>query len=195
MASLTLIDALNAIEEGRSAEILDQLHDLRRQTPLDVATNYVLAHALEVCEQDTRAESVWKTTNLLQAEDKSPVIPEPSGAPAFEHTSKLAAKLDEIIGEEDDDEIQRLITQLDSVERPDISSHDSAFDEPLEEEEFSDTITETFARILVAQKQYEKASSVYRSLSEQDSDKRDHFLQEAERLEALTKSEIDSDSA
>ena len=80
MASLTLIDALNAIEEGRSAEILDQLHDLRRQTPLDVATNYVLAHALEVCEQDTRAESVWKTTNLLQTENKSPVILEPSGA-------------------------------------------------------------------------------------------------------------------
>ena len=193
MASLTLINALNSIQEGRSAEILDQLYHLRKQNPKDIATNYVLAHALEACEQGTRAESIWKTAGLLQAEDESPVIPEPSDIPAFEHTSTLAARLDEIIGEEDD-EIQQLIMQLESAGRPDLGSNESIIDEPVEEEEFSDTITETFARILVAQKQYAEASSVYRSLSEQHPDERDRFLQEAERLEAIINSELDSDS-
>ncbi|MXY07666.1 MAG: hypothetical protein F4Y61_03365, partial [Rhodothermaceae bacterium] len=117
MASLTLIDALNSIQEGRSAEILYQLYTLRKQNPKDIATNYVLAHALEACEKGTRAESIWKTTGLLQAEDESPAIPEPSDIPAFEHTSTLAARLDEIIGDEDD-EIQQLIMQLESAGRP-----------------------------------------------------------------------------
>ena len=53
--------------------------------------------------------------------------------------------------------------QLESAGRPDLGSHESIIDEPVEEEEFSDTITETFARILVAQEQYAEASSVYRS--------------------------------
>lgn len=194
MAFLTLIDALNSIGEGRSAEILDQIYHLRKQNPKDIATNYVLAHALEACEQGTRAESIWKTAGLLQTEDESPVTPEPSDIPDFEHTSTLAARLDEIIGEEDD-EIQQLIMQLESAGRPDLASHESVFDEPAEEEEFSDTITETFARILVAQKQYAEASSVYRSLSEQHPDERDRFLQEVERLEALINSELDSDSS
>lgn len=194
MASLTLIDALNSIGEGRSAEILDQLHHLHQQSPLDIATSYVLAHALEACDQGTRAESIWKTASLLQAKDESPVIPEPTDIPVFEHTSTLAARLDEIIGEEDD-EIQQLIMQLESAGRPNLASHESVIDEPVEEEEFSDTITETFARILVAQKQYAEASSVYRSLSEQHPDERDRFLREVERLEALINSELDSDSS
>lgn len=194
MASLTLINALNSIQEGRSAEILDQLYHLRKQNPKDIATNYVLAHALEACEQGTRAESIWKTAGLLHAEDESPVTPEPSDIPAFEHTSTLAARLDEIIGEEDD-EIQQLIMQLESAGRPSLDSHESISDEPVEEEEFSDTITETFARILVAQKQYAEASSVYRSLSEQHPDERDRFLQEVERMEVLINSELDSDSS
>lgn len=194
MASLTLIDALNSIGEDRSAEILDQLRHLRKQNPQDIATNYVLAHALEACEQGARAESIWKAASLLQAKDGSPVIPEPSDIPAFDHTSTLAARLDEIIGEEDD-EIQQLIMQLESAGRPDLGSHESVLDEPVEEEEFSDTITETFARILVAQKQYAEASSVYRSLSEQHPDERDRFLQEVERLEVLINSELDSDSS
>ena len=33
MASLTLIDALNSIQEGRSAEILDQLYQLAQTKP------------------------------------------------------------------------------------------------------------------------------------------------------------------
>ena len=93
MASLTLIDALKSIQDGRSAEILDQLYHLRKQNPKDIATNYVLAHALEACEKGTRAESIWKAAGLLQAEDESPVIPEPSDIPAFEAYGHFSHKI------------------------------------------------------------------------------------------------------
>ena len=197
MNTLTLFDALKMIEKGRASEILDQLNEMHLHSPQDIPTNYVLAHALDVCGQKNRAESVWNTIHSLQPRKEIPKkIELPDKVNVFTHTDSLQIGLNRILEKDEEDEIRTLIQQLDSGERTPFDeallAGDIVLEELPEESYDDDPITETFARILVAQKKYSEASLVYRSLSEQNPDDKDRLLGEAERLELLANQGTDS---
>lgn len=187
---LTLFDALTMINEGRAQETVDQLREMRLHSPSDILTNYVLGHALDVCNQHSRANSIWETASSLCSEDR--VIKKmklPDGVSVFTHTDRFQSGLSEILGEDESDEIQNLIQQLDSSER---TNFEVALDD--DDESFGgltddDPITETYARILATQKKYSQAAAVYRSLSEQNPDEKDRLLDEAKKLDHLANSE------
>ena len=187
---LTLFDALTMINEGRAQETVDQLREMRLHSPSDILTNYVLGHALDVCNQHSRANSIWETASSLCSEDR--VIKKmklPDGVSVFTHTDRFQSGLSEILGEDESDEIQNLIQQLDSSER---TNFEVALDD--DNESFGgltddDPITETYARILATQKKYSQAAAVYRSLSEQNPDEKDRLLDEAKKLDHLANSE------
>lgn len=190
MNMLTLFDALTMINEGRAQETVDQLREMRLHSPSDILTNYVLGHALDVCNQHSRANSIWETASSLCSEDR--VIKKmklPDGVSVFTHTDRFQSGLSEILGEDESDEIQNLIQQLDSSER---TNFEVALDD--DNESFGgltddDPITETYARILATQKKYSQAAAVYRSLSEQNPDEKDRLLDEAKKLDHLANSE------
>ncbi len=186
MNTLTLFDALIMIDKGRASETIEQLREMRLHYPEDILTNYVLGHALDVCNQHTRANSVWETASSLSSEDRIlRKMKLPDGVNVFTHTERLQSGLNEIFGETD--EIQTLIQQLDSSDRTnfEVVLDD---DEPLEEFPDDDPVTETFARILSTQKKYSEAAAVYRSLSEQNPDEKERLLGEAEKMDQLAQS-------
>ncbi len=195
MKTVSLFDALTRISVGRSSEIIDQLYEKRLVAPMDRKINYVLAHALDASEQHSRAESVWETAKSLHEKRRaSPVTWPPDGIESFSHGAHLQAKLNKILGLEEEDEIEQLIQNLSSSERIAIEEDSDLSSDELSEEDYDDEdpVTETFARILEAQKKYLEAAAVYRSLSEQNPDERDRLLKEAERLDQLANSETDS---
>ena len=194
MNTLTLFDALKIIGEGRAEEILDQLQEMRLRYPLDMAANYVLAHAMDVCELHSRAEGVWDTAYSLQETGTTAPKMEPmDDVPTFKHTDSLRLGLSRILAEDETDEIQQLILRLKVTERKTLDDMDEdSFDNFPEDTYDEDPITETFARILITQKKYAEAAAVYRSLSEQDQGEKERLLHEAERLDHLSKLETDT---
>ena len=187
---LTLFDALTMINEGRAQETVDQLREMRLHSPSDILTNYVLGHALDVCNQHSRANSIWETASSLCSEDR--VIKKmklPDGVSVFTHTDRFQSGLSEILGEDESDEIQNLIQQLDSSERTNFEVVLDDDDESFGGLTDDDPITETYARILATQKKYSQAAAVYRSLSEQNPDEKDRLLDEAKKLDLLANSE------
>lgn len=187
---LTLFDALTMINEGRAQETVDQLREMRLHSPSDILTNYVLGHALDVCNQHSRANSIWETASSLCSEDR--VIKKmklPDGVSVFTHTDRFQSGLSEILGEDESDEIQNLIQQLDSSERTNFEVALNDNDESFGGLTDDDPITETYARILATQKKYSQAAAVYRSLSEQNPDEKDRLLDEAKKLDLLANSE------
>ena len=196
MNTLTLFDALKLIGDHRAQEILEQLEELHLQSPEDVPTNYILAHALEMCGLKSRAEYVWNNVSPLQPEQQAPKKTELSDeVNSFIHTSGIQIELNRIVEGDKLDEIQQLILQLDAADRTTFDEELLAGDTSLgefSEESYDDPITETFARILVTQKKYSEASDVYRSLSEQNPAEKERLLAEAKRLEDLAKQEADS---
>ncbi len=197
MSTLTLFDAVTRIRKGQASKILDQLHDMHLHSPQDIRISYVLAHALDVCGQKNRAKSVWETVRSLPPEQEVPEKKNiPDGVPVFTYTDSLHADLNRILKEENkEDEIRNLIEQLDAKERTDFDeallTGDTSLDD-LPEESYEDPVTETFARILVTQKKYSEAATVYRSLGEQKPEERDRLLGEADRLELLASQQADS---
>lgn len=190
MNMLTLFDALTMINEGRAQETVDQLREMRLHSPSDILTNYVLGHALDVCNQHSRANSIWETASSLCSEDR--VIKKmklPDGVSVFTHTDRFQSGLSEILGEDESDEIQNLIQQLDSSERTNFEVVLDDDDESFGGLTDDDPITETYARILATQKKYSQAAAVYRSLSEQNPDEKDRLLDEAKKLDLLANSE------
>ena len=187
---LTLFDALTMINEGRAQETVDQLREMRLHSPSDILTNYVLGHALDVCNQHSRANSIWETASSLCSEDR--VIKKmklPDGVSVFTHTDRFQSGLSEILGEDESDEIQNLIQQLDSSERTNFEVALNDNDESFGGLTDDDPITETYARILATQKKYSQAAAVYRSLSEQNPNEKDRLLDEAKKLDLLANSE------
>ena len=196
MKTLPLFDALHLIHQGRASETLDQLHHMRTQGSADLSTHYVLAHALSACGQHGRAKSVWETANALQAASEPLTdAPVPDEARPFIFTDRLQIGISRILGEDEADEIQQLILKLDAGERTSLDGGSEIHDDPQEEdaaETYDDPVTETFARILVAQKEYLKAAEVYRSLSTQHPSEKDRMLKEAAKLEDMARSLPDS---
>ena len=189
MNTFTLFDALTMINEGRASETIDHLREMRLNSPSDVLTNYVLGHALNVCNQHNRAESVWETASTLSSEDRTlKKMKLPDGVSVFTHTDHLQSGLSEILGEDESDEIQNLIQQLDASDRTNFEVVLDDDDESFGELTDDDPITETYARILSAQKKYSQAAAVYRSLSEQNPDEKDRLLGEAQKLDILANS-------
>ncbi len=194
MINLTLFDALTMIDQGRAQETVDSLREMRLHSVDDILTNYVLGHALYVCNQHRRAEAIWEAASTLSSEDRTlEKIKLPDGVTVFAHTERLQIQLSEILGEDESDEIQDLIQQLDASDR---TSFEVELDED-EEESFGgltddDPITETYARILTTQKKYAQAAIVYRSLSEQNPDEKDRLLDEAQKLDILANSDTDT---
>jgi len=196
MSKLNLFDALKIIEDGRASEILDQLQELHRQSSEDLKINYILAHALDTCEQHNQAKSVWETARSFQpGKQNIEQVDLPDEVNIFTHTDSLQIGLNKILDGDKTDEIQQLILQLDSADRTTFDeallTGNASLDE-VQEDSQDDPVTETFARILVAQKKYSEASSVYRSLSEQNPAERERLLHEAEKLKVLANQEIDS---
>ena len=194
MNNLTLFDALKIINEGRAEEILDELREMRLRYPLDVETNYVVAHAMEVCELHNCAERVWETAYSVQDKDVTAAeIVQIDDVPTFRHTDSLRLGLSRILSEDETDEIQKLILRLKVTERKNLDDIDDdtldSFPEDIYDE---DPITETFARILMTQKKYSEAAAVYRLLSEQNPDKSEQLLREADRLDLLANSVADT---
>ena len=190
MNVLTLFDALTMIDEGRASETVDQLHEMHLQSPSDILTNYVLGHALDVCNQHSRADSIWETASTLSSEDRTrKKMKLPDGVSVFTHTDHLQSGLSEILGEDESDEIQNLIQQLDASDRINFEAVLDDDDESFGGLTDDDPITETYARILATQKKYSQAAAVYRSLSEQNPDEKDRLLEEAQKLDLLANSE------
>ncbi len=189
MNMFTLFDALTMINEGRASETIDQLREMRLNSPSDILTNYVLGHALNVCNQHSRANSVWETASSLSSEDRTlKKMKLSDGVSVFIHTDHLQSGLNEILGEDESDEIQNLIQQLDASERTNFEVALDDNDESFGGLTDDDPITETYARILSAQKKYSQAAAVYRSLSEQNPDEKDRLLGEAQNLDLLANS-------
>ena len=195
MKALTLFDALNIIQEGRASEVIDHLHAMHRQSSQDLLVSYVLAHALGACELHSRAESIW---NAIADLNHSSVVkpqkhPQPSDAEVFVYNDSLQAKLNIILESQEEDDMDQLIRELSAGERKSFHEVEEIPIEEIPEDEVEqDPITETFARILVAQKKYAEAAAVYRSLSETNPDDKDRLLEEANKLDHLANSETDS---
>lgn len=190
MTSLSLFEALTMIRDGCNAKTIEQIRHLRVQSPTDINTNFVFAHALEVSKDHSRANSVWETVSNLQSKQRpSPPPTSESKSPAFTFTESLQQELDKIFSSDDGDEIQGIIEQLNSSDRKafhEASNIDDDLDDELLEDEYDHTApTETFARILANQKEYAKAAEAYRSLSEQNPLEKGRLLSEARRLEEL----------
>ena len=190
MNMLTLFDALTMINEGRASETVDQLREMHLQSPSDILTNYVLGHALDVCNQHSRANSIWEAASALSSKDRTrKKMKLPDGVSVFTHTERLQSGLSEILGEDESDEIQNLIQQLDASDRINFEVVLDDDDESFGGLTDDDPITETYARILATQKKYSQAAAVYRSLSEQNPDEKDRLLDEAQKLDLLANSE------
>ena len=189
MTSLSLFEALTMIGDGRADETLERLDSLRVQSPTDINTNFVFAHALEVSKHHRRANSVWETVNHLQSKQRSsePSTSEPT-SPPFKCTKRLQMDLDKIFNNNDGDELQGIIEQLNSSDRKafhEASNIDDDFDDELLDREYDNAPTETFARILAKQQEYAKAAEAYRLLSQQNPHEKGRLLSEARRLEGL----------
>jgi len=189
MTSLSLFEALTMIGDGRASETLEGLQNLHVKSPMDIKTNFVYAHALEISKHRSRANSVWETVNNLQSKQRptKPSISEPKTS-HFNCTLSLQTQLDKIFKKEDTDEIQEIIEQLNSTDRSvflEASHIDDDLDDEVLDDGYDNAITETFARILVSQKEYAKAAEAYRLLSEQNPHEKGRLLSEARRLEAL----------
>lgn len=187
---LTLFDALTMINEGRAQETVDQLREMHLYSPSDMLTNYVLGHALDVCNQHSHANSVWEAASALSSEDRTlKKMKLPDGVNVFTHTESLQSGVSEILGEDESDEIQNLIQQLDASNRINFEIALDDGDESFGGLTDDDPITETYARILATQKNYSQAAAVYRSLSEQNPDEKNRLLDEAQKLDLLANSE------
>lgn len=197
MKTRSLFDALHLVCQGHASETLDHLYHMRTQGPSDLATHYVLAHALDACGQHNQATSVWKTANDLQAASEPLKDTQSLGqAPPFTYTDRLQIEISRILQGDDADEIQQLILKLDAAERVSFDGGSEIHEEDLQEEDaletYDDPVTETFARILIAQKEYLKAAEVYRSLSVQYPSEKDRMLKQVSRLEDMARSQPDS---
>jgi len=218
MNPISLFDALTMIRDGKAAETLEKLQELRFQSSSDISANFVFAHALDVCGHHSRAQAVWETVNSLQAKENptKTTIP-PNDVPLFLHTDHFKAEIEKIFSQTGSDEIQDLITQLnDRGRKPveDVVDTDHRMDEDNDDdhsnrthqipfskisihddtsnEDYDGANTETYARILVTQKKYFEASKIYRLLSEENPEHKDRLLGEAQRLEELDNQQKDS---
>lgn len=190
MNMITLFDALTMINKGRASETVDHLREIRIQTPTDPLTNYVLGHALDMCNQHSRANSIWEVASNFSSKDRTrKKMQLPDGVSVFTHSVRLQSGLSEILGEDRSDEIQNLIQQLDASDRINFEAVLDDDDESFGGLADDDPITETYARILATQKKYSQAAAVYRSLSEQNPDEKDRLLNEAQKLDLLANSE------
>ncbi|MCY4232128.1 MAG: hypothetical protein OXE59_00055 [Bacteroidetes bacterium] len=197
MSTISLFDALTMIQNGKATQTLDSLSKMRLQSSSDIYANFVYAHALDSCGQLSRAQAIWETANKLQARQRPIKKTAPSNAtPEFSYSDQFKSELNKILSEEDSDEIHDLIVQLNAGGRKpldddfDVDEEDD-LDVDLSEDDFDGANTETYARILVAQKKYSEASEVYRSLSEENTQQKERLLQEAQRLEDLANQQKD----
>ena len=187
MTKEALNSALVAIQDGRAADVLNDLDTLHKKRPRDISTCYVFAYALEQAGESDGAASVWSSARVLQKTRRRGGVSRPGNSKAFRHTSTLKQDLEAIFFDDSaDDPVQELITKLNTGTPSDFMSLDEEdFDDPLPEEEEQQLVSETLGRILIAQEKYSEAASVYRTLAEQHPDHRERLLAEANQLRDL----------
>lgn len=78
------------------------------------------------------------------------------------------------------DELQELAKKLEKVQKIEIDDFD---EDPIEEVDYTPPATETMAKILIQQGQFEKARQIYLSLAENNPHQQEFFLQKASELE------------
>ncbi len=126
------------------------------------------------------AEAGWAVLSEIEAERTDEVATEariaapepdvPTNAKEGSEEATLADNLDS------------LIQQLEDAPRIRPDPNFTADDEPLDDDEADDMVSETLARIYVAQGQYKEAADVYEKLAEQHPEQAADFNEKAEDL-------------
>ena len=185
--------AIAAIRKGRASEVLASLLKWRVADPFDKSVCYLYAWALEQAGHSTKAEKVWSTCAGLPSESSSNVDSAPDAIP-IKYSYDLAARLLAIWSEEgSDDPIDQMIGRLNAAPGQSEPAVDQKYlDDLVDLSDESTLVSETYGRILVAQKKHAEAAIVYRRLAKEFPEQRDAHLAEAERLSMLTDSSFDS---
>ena len=181
--------AVRAIRSGRPERTIRRLSRLRARHPTDLTVSYVLAHALELLGESDRAVAIWEQISTQQREQAVPKAP--SEAVEFRHSDELTAALEIVLARhEPDDPFEQLVAQLGDAGLSDVPFvNESQADDVAGREEQAELVSETLGRILVAQRKFAAAASVYRTLAEQEPDHSERLLKEAATLQSRAEEE------
>ena len=181
------------------SEALDNWQHAYFLMPNSPAVQQGLQRAMEAGSEASFASPSSSTEEAPPAQ-KPPQSSPPAGQPTDHESSqpspgKLLSELSEPADQEaplsspgEFDHLDRLIDELEAARiepHPDLDELPS----PNLENEIEDVVSETLARIYVAQEQYDEAARVFRKLAEQDPARSQEFLEEADEMQQRAQEE------
>ncbi len=179
MPVLDLRSTAILLEEGRTGEARLILEELVVEVPTHVAAHVLLAKIAESEKAFDSALTHWQRAYALNPQSRVIEL----GLRREMLRTISSAKRDDAV-RSDELDLDHLIRELEAariIPDPDID----AISEEALEDDLEDLVSETLARIYAAQKHFDEAEMVYRTLARQQPERRNEFETKAIEMEKL----------